>query len=126
MTITLDLPHDLRILDEVVLNLLYDQRGLFCRARHNCDQTARVQDADGNTALRRQPGLAVAAGLDHHDRIRIAHLTGDHLLGILLLDSQILLYEHIQMCTPEHDLYRPQLDIPDIPDLCEDHTDTCS
>lgn len=53
MTITLDLPHDLRILDEVVLNLLYDQRSLLCRARHNSDQTAGVQDSDGNTALRR-------------------------------------------------------------------------
>lgn len=126
VTITLDLPHDLRILDEVVLNLLYDQSGLLCRARHDSDQTAGVQNTDGNTALRRQPGLSVAAGLDHHDSIRIAHLTGNHLLGILLLDPQILLNEHIQMCTPEHDLHRPQLDVPDIPDLCEDHTDTCS
>lgn len=126
MPIALDLPHDLRILDEVVLNLLYDQRGLLCRTRYNCDQTARVQDADGNTALRRQPGLAVAAGLDHHDRIGITDLAGNHLLSILLFDPQILLNEHVQMCTPEHDLYRPQLDVPDIPDLREDHTDTCS
>lgn len=126
MTITLDLPHDLRILDEVVLNLLYDQRSLLCRARHNSDQTAGVQDSDGNTALGSQPSLTVAAGLDHHDSIRIAHLTSDHFLGVLLFDPQILLNEHIQMCAPEHDLHRPQLDVPDVPDLCEDHTDTCS
>lgn len=107
MPITLDFPHNLRVLDEVVLDLLHNQCSLLRCTRYDSDQAAWIQNANSNTALCRQPGFAVTAGFDHHNRIGITDLTGDYLLGVLLLDAQILLNEHIQMCTPEYDLHRP-------------------
>ena len=126
MTVRLNLTHDLGIPNKVILNLLNDQGCLFSGARDNSDQATGIQDANCNTALRRQPRFSVAAALDHHEGIRIAELPGNHALRILELNVEVFLNEHIQMCPPEMNLFCPQFHIPDIPDLCLYHTTTCS
>ena len=126
MTIRLNLAHDLGISDKVVLYLLDNQSRLLGSTRNDGNQAAWIQDADRNTALRRQPRFSVAAALDHHEGIRIAKLPGNHALRILELDVEVFLNEHIQMCPPEMNLHCPQFHVPDIPDLCLYHTTTCS
>ena len=80
--VRLDLPHDLRIADEVILNLLDDLCGLLRCARYHGDEAAGVLHADGDAAQRHQPGLAVAAGFDHHLCVAAPELPGCYLLGV--------------------------------------------
>ena len=74
VAVCLNLAHDLRIADEVILDLLDDQRRLLRRAGHYGDQAARIENAHGETAQRREPRLAVASTFDDHERIRIPEL----------------------------------------------------
>ena len=83
MTVCLNLTHDLGIPNKVILNLLNDQGCLFSGARDNSDQTAGIQDANCNTALRCQPRFSVAAAFDHHEGICITKLSSDNTLRIL-------------------------------------------
>lgn len=126
VAVRLDLAHDLRVADEVVLYLLDDQRRLLRRAGYHGNQAARVEDANGDTAQRRQPRLAVAAAFDHHERVRVAKLPGDHLLRVLEPDPEILPDENILMRPPVMDLPGPELLIANIPNLRDRHTTTCS
>lgn len=107
MTVRLNLTHDLGIPDEVVLYFLNNQRCLLSSARYNGDQTAGIQHANRNAALRRQPRLAIAAALDHHKGIGVTKLPSDNALGVLELDVEVFLNEHIKMCPPEMNLLCP-------------------
>lgn len=126
MTITLDLTHDLRVADEVVLYFLDDQRRLLRCSRHYGDQAARIEYANSKATQRRQPRLAITTALNHHERIRVAKLTRNNLLRILELNTKIVLDKYILMRAPEMDLHGPQLYIADIPNLRDRHITTCS
>lgn len=126
MSVALDLPHDLRIADEIVLNLFDDQCCLFRRTGNNGNQAARIEHAHGDAAERRQPRLAVAAGFDHHLGIGVSELPGDHALCVLQADFEIVLDKYVQMRSPVGDLPRPQFCVSNISNLMENHTTTCS
>ena len=83
MTVRLNLAHDLGISDKVILYLLDNQSRLLGGTRNDGDQTAWIQDADRNTALRCQPRFSVAAAFDHHEGICITKLSSDNTLRIL-------------------------------------------
>ena len=101
MPVRLDLPHDLRIADEVILNLLDDLCGLLRCARYHGDEAAGILHTDGDAAQRHQPGLSVAAGFDHHLCVTASELPGHYLLGVLQPDAEIAFNEHVQVIPPE-------------------------
>ena len=101
MPVRLDLAHDLRVADEVILNLLDNLCSLLRCARHHGDEAAGVLHADGNAAQRHQPGFSIAAGLDHHLCVAASELPGHYLLGVLQPDAEIAFDENVQVIPPE-------------------------
>ena len=107
MGIALDLPHDFGIPNEIVLDLLHDQGGLLRSAGDHGDQAAGVEDPHRDAAKGGLPGLAVAAALDHHERVGVAKFTGDDPLSVLQLDLEVALDEDVQVGAPEVNLPCP-------------------